>query len=196
MYIHERLKSKKSKPMKVKFLLPVAIVMAAAGTFAFTLVNNPWKVDTAAAKITWDQPLAKHNGTFSGLNATVDFDPMNPGTAIINASVDANTVNAGNEKLDAHLKSKDFFDAEKHPRISFTADQVIKTDTGFIAVGRLALRDSIRAVMVPFKMIQDGNKAILKGTMTIYSGDYGVGKKSKEGNDITHITIEVPVTKE
>lgn len=180
--------------MKAKTLLVTAAAIAAFGFAAFKIAGTPWKIDAQNSKVSFDMPGAKHSGTFSGLIATVDFDPLDPGKAVINASVDASTVNTGIEKLDTHLKSADFFDVAKHPRISFTADQVVKTDTGFVAVGRLALRDSVRAIMVPFKLIPGEKQSTLKGTMQFYSGDYGVGQKSPKGNDLTIVTIEVPVS--
>ncbi|HLG02331.1 MAG TPA: YceI family protein [Bacteroidia bacterium] len=185
--------------MKIRtFLLtgatPIAIGVV-AGIYSFTLISSPWIVNAKEAKITWDQPKSKHSGTFTGLNATIDLDPLTPGTAVINATIDATTLNTANEKRDAHLKSVEFFDVEKHPLISFTSEKVVKTDAGFVATGKLSLRDSVRTIDIPFQMIESPAGSLLKGTMTIFSGDYGVGKKSVDGKDSTIVTIEVPVTK-
>lgn len=184
--------------MKTKHLLigTVALIVA-AGLYSFKVVSNAWTVNASEAKISFDMPNGKHNGTFTGLNSTFEFDPMNPSKSVIKATVDVNTIKTdAGEKLDGHLKSADFFDAANHPTITFTADSVAKTDTGYVAIGKLAMRDSIKTVSVPFKFIQDGNKATFKGTMDIFAGDYGVGKKSEKGNDRCLINIEVPVTKE
>jgi polyisoprenoid-binding protein YceI len=42
----------------------------------------------------------------------------------IELTIDAASVQTGNRRRDAHLRSTDFFDAEHHPRVRFVADSV------------------------------------------------------------------------
>jgi polyisoprenoid-binding protein YceI len=167
-----------------------------AGLFSFKVLSAAWNVNQKDAKITWSMPNGKHDGTISGLDATVVFDPEQLEKGIIKATVEVKSIDAKNEKLNAHLQTADFFDAEKHPTISFTAEKITKSETGFIATGKLAMRDSVHVIDVPFQFIKGEKESTLKGTMDIFAGDYGIGKKSKEGNDRVVITIEVPMTKE
>lgn len=178
------------------FIAGLAVVFAGA-LISFKVISNSWNVATKEAKITWNMPNGKHNGTFEGLVATFQFDPMNPANSVLKASVDVNTVKSdAGEKLDGHLKTADFFDAANHPTIEFTAESITKTDTGYVANGKLHMRDSIKTIAVPFKFIQDGKKAMFKGQMSIYAGDYGIMKKSEKKNDLVVIDIEVPVSEE
>lgn len=184
--------------MKAKHIIigTIALVIA-GGLYSFKVITSAWTVNAKDAKISFDMPNGKHSGTFSGLTSTFEFDPMDPSKSVIKATVDVNTVTTdGGPKLDEHLKSADFFDAANHPVITFAADSVMKTDTGFVAMGKLSMRDSIHTIAVPFKFIQDGNKATFKGHMDIFAGDYGIGKKSEKGNDRVVIDIEVPVAQE
>jgi polyisoprenoid-binding protein YceI len=184
--------------MKTKnTLILTGAVLFASGLLSFKMLNHTWNIATKEAKVSWNMPNGKHHGTFEGLVGTVQFDPMDPGKAVIKASVDVNTVKSdAGDKLDGHLKTADFFDAANHPTIEFTAESVAKNDTGYVATGKLHLRDSIKTVSVPFKFIQDGKKATFKGRMEIYAGDYGVMKKSEKKNDLVVIDIEVPVSEE
>src|ERR1700749_3842303 len=50
-------------------------------------------------------------GSFSGLQAAVQFNPADLAASSIEASIDANTINTDNDSRDGHLKSEDFFDA-------------------------------------------------------------------------------------
>jgi polyisoprenoid-binding protein YceI len=175
-------------------LLSAGVLLA--GLFSFKIINAAWKVNHKDAKITWTMPGGKHDGTISGLDATVVFDPAQLENGVIKATVEVKSIDAKNEKLNAHLQTADFFDAEKHPTISFTAEKITKTETGFVATGKLAMRDSVHTVDVPFEFVNGEKESTLKGTMDIFAGDYGVGKKSPAGNDRVVITIEVPMTKE
>src|SRR5215467_3171370 len=42
----------------------------------------------------------------------------------IELTIDASTIQTGNAKRDRHLRSADFFDVERHPRVQFLSDSV------------------------------------------------------------------------
>lgn len=184
--------------MKTKNILIAAFAIPFAGVLiSAKIIANKWNVATKDAKITWNMPNGKHHGTFEGMVATFEFNPMDPAASVLKASVDVNTVKSdAGDKLDGHLKTADFFDAANHPTIEFTADSIVKNDSGYVAMGKLHLRDSIKPVSVPFKFVQDGKKAIFKGKMEIWAGDFGVMQKSEKKNDLVVIEIEVPVSEE
>src|SRR3989338_3518650 len=121
--------------MKTKNIIIGAIALIiAGGLYSFKIVSSAWNVNVKDAKIAFDMPNGKHSGTFGGLNTTFEFDPMDLSKSVLKATVDVTTVlTDGCPKLDEHLKSADFFDAANHPVISFAADSVMKTDTGFVA---------------------------------------------------------------
>jgi polyisoprenoid-binding protein YceI len=65
-------------------------------------------------------------GEFSGVSGTVQFDRENPANSKIEAKIDVNTIQTRDAQRDAHLKSPDFFDAEKYPTITFVSKKVAK----------------------------------------------------------------------
>jgi len=183
--------------MKTKHIIIGATALfIAGGLFSFKIITHKWNVNSKDAVITFDMPNGRHNGTVGGLTSTFEFDPLAPESSVMTATVQVNELKADNPKLTEHLMSADFFDAANHPTMSFTSETVTKTDTGFVATGKLAIRDSVHTVNVPFKFIQDGKKATFKGRLDIFAGDYGVGKKSEKGNDRVVVNIEVPVSEE
>ena len=183
--------------MKTKQILIGTITLfVAVGLLSFKVITHAWNVNAKEAKITFTLPKGEHGGTVGGLTSTFEFDPAAPEKAVIKATVQVNELKTDNVDLTAHLMSADFFDAANHPTIEFTAETVAKTDSGFVATGKLHMRDSTRTVAVPFKFIQDGKKATFKGTMDIFAGDFGVGKRSEQGNDRVLVSIEVPVSEE
>ncbi len=177
-------------------LVVLAAGILIAGTFSFKLLSDAWKVNQKDAKITWVMPNGKHEGTIGGLDATIKFDPADLANGLITATVEVKSLEAGNPKLNGHLQTADFFDEEHHHTISFTTEKITKSETGFIATGKLAIRDSVHTISVPFQFINGEKESTIKGTMDILASDYGLMKKSEKNADKVVITIEVPMTKE
>jgi polyisoprenoid-binding protein YceI len=69
-------------------------------------------------------------GEFSGVTGAVVFDPQNPANSKIEATIDATTVSTRDEQRDQHLKSADFFDVEKFPKITFISKKVAPAGAG------------------------------------------------------------------
>lgn len=175
----------------------ISIVIAAAALVAsaFTL-STIWKADDKASTVNFELQGSDKKGTFGNLAATINFDEKNLAASKITASVDVKTIKAGNEKLENHLMSADFFDAEKFPKITFTSSEIKKTDTGYLAKGTLTMKDSTKMIELPFTFLEkDKSSATFSGTMTVNACDYGVMKKSKAGSDKVVIYLTVPATK-
>src|ERR1044072_7438710 len=82
-----------------RVILAAIGAVAIFGLAAFTMINNAWTINSGDAKITFDMPNGKHNGTISGLEATFDFDPAHPELAAIKATIQTKNLKADNEKL-------------------------------------------------------------------------------------------------
>lgn len=67
---------------------------------------------------------ARVPGSFNKFAGKVNYDPKAPKTWSAEAEIDAASIDTNNEKRDAHLKSADFFDAEKCPKITFKSTKV------------------------------------------------------------------------
>lgn len=177
---------------KIYVLMSAAFVII---TSAFT-VSMLWSVSNEGVTVNFELPEEGTKGTLSGLKATIDFDQKDPSSSKITASVDINTLNTGNHQKDKHLLSSDFFDAEKFPTASFTSTSIQTNKEGFLAKGNLTMKDSTKAIEIPFTFTEDANGAgVFKGTMTILSSDFGIMKKGKSGKDKVMITLSVPVKK-
>lgn len=86
-------------------------------------------------------------GTFSGMAGTLNFDPEAPENSSIDVSVQIATVSTREEQRDAHLRSGDFFDAEKYPTMHFKSTKAEKTGDGIGKVtGELIIRDTTKEV--------------------------------------------------
>ena len=62
--------------------------------------------------------FSTHRGQFNKTSGTLILDPKGGGGSI-QVTVEAASVGTGDVKFDEHLRSADFFDATKHPTITF-----------------------------------------------------------------------------
>lgn len=63
-------------------------------------------------------------GQFGGVKGTIVYDPKNPAAATVEATIDCSTVNTGEAKRDADLKTAEFFDVKKYPVMTFKSKRV------------------------------------------------------------------------
>lgn len=63
--------------------------------------------------------IADVRGQFNKISGTVHFDPADPAGLSMEAVIDVAGIYTGIGKRDEHLRSPDFFDAEKIPAITF-----------------------------------------------------------------------------
>jgi polyisoprenoid-binding protein YceI len=86
--------------------------------------------------------ISNARGHFQTFSGTIDFDEANPANTTVAVQIDVASINTGDEKRDAHLKSPDFFDAEKYPQITFQSTRVdVKNKTHAVLYGDLTIRD-------------------------------------------------------
>ena len=86
-------------------------------------------------------------GEFSGVSGTVVYDPTNPANSKIEAVIDATTIATRDPKRDAHLKSADFLDVEKFPKITFVSTKITPAGEGkWKATGNLTIHGITKEV--------------------------------------------------
>ena len=141
-------------------------------------------------------PFGTVNGTFTGLQATVKFDPADLGSSSVDASIDASTVSSGIGLRNHHLKSEEeWLNTEKYPRISYRSAKIQKTGTGYLALGDLKIKDVSKPVGIPFTFIPNGNTGVFKGEFSFKRLDFNLGKPGGSVGDVITIHLEVPVKK-
>lgn len=68
--------------------------------------------------------ISNVRGGFRSVQGTVVYDSNNLSESSIDAVIDASTISTLDEQRDAHLKSGDFLDVEKHPQIAFKSKKI------------------------------------------------------------------------
>ena len=115
-----------------------------------TPTRATWKIDAAHSQVEFavrHMMIATVRGRFAGVTGTVITDESDPGKAEVDVVIDVDSIDTREAKRDAHLKSADFFDVEKHPTITFKSTRVtgLKGDE-FKLVGNLTIHGVTREV--------------------------------------------------
>jgi len=88
-------------------------------------------------------------GHFKDIHGTLIFDPAAPAASSVEAAIDAGGLWTGEAARDAHLKSADFLDVEKYPRITFKSERVEMTGASeAVVTGALTIHGVTRPVAV------------------------------------------------
>jgi polyisoprenoid-binding protein YceI len=86
-------------------------------------------------------------GSFDKFTGSVEIDDKDPSKSLVNVEIDVASVNTRNAKRDDHLKSADFFDAAKHPKMTFKSTKVeIAKDGSMKITGNLTMRGVTKSV--------------------------------------------------
>ncbi|MGC3948759.1 MAG: YceI family protein [Chryseolinea sp.] len=130
--------------MKLKNIAPLVLLFAAGVSYGQTT----WTLDKAHTKIGFTvthMAVSEVEGNFKDFDGSItakgdDFD----GSAIAFTAKTA-SVDTDNERRDGHLKSPDFFDAEKFPEISFKGT-LSKSGTKYVLKGDLTMHGVTKPV--------------------------------------------------
>jgi len=124
--------------------------------------------------------VTKVRGKFKEFDVKLYWDPTNLSASSVEAVIQTASLDTDNEKRDNHLRSADFFDAEKFPQITFKSTKIEKADEGYVAYGKLTIRGVTRDVELPFTVsgpVQDpwGNTRLgISARTQINRMDFGV----------------------
>jgi polyisoprenoid-binding protein YceI len=126
-------------------------------------LSKPWKIDGTHSSATFRVKhlmVATVQGSMSGIEGTVDLDEQDVTKSKVNATLDAATINTNEPKRDEHLRSPDFFNTAKHPKITFASKSVKAAGAGKLAVtGALTMNGVTKDVTLDV----EGPTAAVKG---------------------------------
>lgn len=115
-----------------------------------TSIKGKWAIDPMHSEI---QFKVKHlvistvTGSFTSFEGTLDTDDENFEGSSITFSAETSSVSTNNADRDGHLKSGDFFDAEKYPKLSFASTSFTKIgDDEYELKGNLTIKDVTKEV--------------------------------------------------
>jgi polyisoprenoid-binding protein YceI len=88
-------------------------------------------------------------GRFRSMEGTLTLDEQHPERSSVVASIDVASIDTAEPDRDAHLRSDDFFNAERFPKMTFRSTRVEMTGEGRANVyGELTIRDVTKEVVL------------------------------------------------
>lgn len=119
-------------------------------------------------------------GRFEKFDGSYSYDPKNLAVSAASVEIDAASLDTNHAERDKHLKSDEFLDVGKYPRIKFQSTGFDgSADTGKLS-GNLTIRDVTRAVVLEVARIGEGDdpwggyRSGFQGEVTLNAADYGL----------------------
>jgi len=135
-------------------------------------------------------------GKFDKWDATITMTSPELSTAVLDIKIQASTVDTGSGMKDGKLKSKDFFDAEHNPLITFHSTKVEQTGPDTIVFdGDFTIRGVTKQEKLTFTISGKGTgTGTVKGTMAFDRKDYGMNKGIPLVKIADRVAVDVDLT--
>lgn len=125
--------------------------------------------------------FSRVQGQFNKFEGTIDYEPGKPEAWKTSGTIDVSSLSTNVDKRDKHLKSADFFDAEKYPTITFKSTKVTgATESNAKLEGLLSIRGVEKPVVLDLEIHGVGNdpwgntRAGFTATTKINRQDFGM----------------------
>ena len=147
------------------------------------MATTKWTIDPTHSEVGFK---VKHmmftnvSGQFETYDATITTEEDDFTKATIEFSAHIDSINTGNSDRDNHLKSADFFDAEKNPKLTFVSNSLVKKGDAYEITGELTLHGITKTVKLETEvsgLLKDpwGNTKVgLNATGKINRTDFGL----------------------
>ena len=116
-----------------------------------------WRFDPGHTRIGFS---ARHamvttvRGTFTDVEGTIHVDAESVSASRVEVRLGTASVTTNNEQRDEHLRSIDFFDAERYPDIRFISSTIDEVEEGnFMVVGDLTIKEVTKQVAIPIALL-------------------------------------------
>ena len=114
-----------------------------------------WSIDRVHSTVEFTarhMGLSKVRGRFTEFRGEIEGDPTDISLARARFEVDLASVDTGTEARDTHLRSADFFDVDKFPKMVFQSKSITPSGDGtYQVVGDLTIKDITHEVRLRYE---------------------------------------------
>lgn len=120
-------------------------------------MGGVWRFDPGHTRIGFS---ARHamvttvRGTFTDVEGTIHVDADAVSASRVEVRLGTASVTTNNPQRDEHLRSIDFFEAERYPDIRFVSSTIDEVEEdNFMVVGDLTIKDVTKQVAIPIALL-------------------------------------------
>jgi polyisoprenoid-binding protein YceI len=113
--------------------------------------QTEWTLDAAHTVVGFTVPhmvVSEVDGQFKQFSGKVLLDENDLTRSSVELSVQVASIDTGNADRDKHLRTSDFFDAEKFPTITFTSSKITRAGKAYKISGKLTMRGVTKDVVL------------------------------------------------
>lgn len=114
-------------------------------------------------------------GRFTAFTVTLESSGDTLGPAALVVEVETASADMSDREINAEIGEPEWFDTAAFPVARFESRDIRKSDTGYLAVGRLRLKGVDQALELPLDWRQDGDSAELSGSIRLSRRDWRIG---------------------
>lgn len=145
--------------------------------------------------------LTKVEGRFTEYDGKILIDRDKPANSSVEMTIQASSIDTGQERRDNHLRSADFFEVEKYPTITFKSSKVVPKEKDLYEVtGDLTMHGVTKTIVAPvrhtgFLNLGKQEKAGFEITFAINRKDYGIvwNRTADQGGVMLGDDVEISV---
>jgi polyisoprenoid-binding protein YceI len=180
-----------SENMK-KFIYPIAAFVLLVGSAAtISSASSNLKIsDGYTIKFESKDPT----GEFKVMKGTIKFDENDLAAAKFDLSFEVASISTGNGMKNKKALTAEWFDAAKHPQITYVSSKVEKSGSDYLVTGTLKMKGTAKEQKVPLKVTKNGKELTFTGSFKVNRIDFKVGKSAPAVPDVMNISYSIPVT--
>lgn len=182
-----------------RFAAAFVLLLASAPLFADTYV-----VDKNHSEATFQirHLVSKVSGKFDDFAGSIDIDEKNPASSNVTFTIKTASIDTGVADRDKHLRSGDFFDAEKNPEITFKSTTVKASSKKnvYSVTGDLTMRGVTKRITIPVEFLGfakdpwGSQRAGFTLSTTLNRKDYGINWNKALDNGGYLLSDDVDIT--
>jgi polyisoprenoid-binding protein YceI len=159
---------------------------------AQTPTTKQYPIDNNHSNVGFSVPimggLSKVEGKFTDFTINLVHNESDVTKSSVDVMIKVASINTGIAARDNHLKTADFFDAEKYPEATFKSTSITRKGKQLIALGTLTMHGFSKEISLPFTVVGVNKDAATKKMNVGYSAHLTINRRDF-GINWTHKTV-------
>ncbi len=149
------------------------------------LQTGTWTIDPSHSEVSFTVRhlmVSKVRGTFRTFSGALQI-AEDPAASSVTAEIDMNSIDTRDETRDNHLRTKDFFEIESYPTMTYRSTTIRQDGADYLVEGELSLHGVTRPVELALEFNGvgsdpwGGSRAGFSASTSINRNDFGVDIK-------------------